>query len=351
MVTLSERLAKHSRQEGDCLVWTGSRDEFGYGEFRAYGTLVRVHRAVWIERHGPIPDETPFVLHRCDNPPCFRDEHLYLGTHADNSIDKTSKGRHARRNAPPPGTGVAVVTADYQAVLPQDLMDMYRSQVGRYCLVHRGGAVSLADDGGIIWTPDPTAEARPLPDEWFLRDLPRIDLADDEALVALMNAYGLPWGKLDELRSETLNPVPIPEPMSMHPRAVTHVTTVRTYLTALIQATDYWIAPTGDPADVEQFRSIMARGLRPFVPKLLTRGQSLAYEVDLFEAACMQLTVAMSMSAPVRICQNETCKRQFVTQLGGGHYYIRSAVKYCSPGCRNAQNQRIHRRRRGVSIT
>lgn len=50
-------------------------------------------RAVWIARHGPIPAETPFVLHRCDNPPCFRDEHLWLGTQADNQADMAAKGR------------------------------------------------------------------------------------------------------------------------------------------------------------------------------------------------------------------------------------------------------------------
>ena len=36
------------------------------------------------------------MLHRCDNPPCFRDEHLWLGTHADNMEDKRRKGRASR---------------------------------------------------------------------------------------------------------------------------------------------------------------------------------------------------------------------------------------------------------------
>ena len=35
----------------------------------------------------------PVVRHECDNPPCFRPEHLKGGTQADNLADMTSKGR------------------------------------------------------------------------------------------------------------------------------------------------------------------------------------------------------------------------------------------------------------------
>ncbi len=35
------------------------------------------------------------MLHRCDNPPCWRDDHLFLGTQPDNVADMVTKGRHA----------------------------------------------------------------------------------------------------------------------------------------------------------------------------------------------------------------------------------------------------------------
>lgn len=41
---------------------------------------------------GPISGDV-CVLHRCDNPPCVRPDHLFLGTQADNIRDMRAKGR------------------------------------------------------------------------------------------------------------------------------------------------------------------------------------------------------------------------------------------------------------------
>lgn len=94
MTSVIVRLTARSHSEGECIVFDGHRSTKGYGQISVGNSMQQAHRAAWVELHGPIPPETPCVLHHCDNPPCFRDEHLFLGTVADNNWDRANKGRH-----------------------------------------------------------------------------------------------------------------------------------------------------------------------------------------------------------------------------------------------------------------
>lgn len=75
-----------------CWTWQAGRTRQGYGTFSVEQRPYSAHRYAWELVHGPIPDGL-YVLHHCDNPPCVRPDHLFLGTHADNMRDMSEKGR------------------------------------------------------------------------------------------------------------------------------------------------------------------------------------------------------------------------------------------------------------------
>lgn len=54
--------------------------------------LVGVHRLSWELHNGPIPAGM-LVCHRCDNKVCCNPEHLFTGSHRDNTHDCLAKGR------------------------------------------------------------------------------------------------------------------------------------------------------------------------------------------------------------------------------------------------------------------
>lgn len=81
-----------------CLEYRGALNRAGYARVTRHGRRVMLHRWVVEQVEGPLlpwPDEV--VMHLCDNPPCFRYDHLRRATCRDNIVDADEKGRRRRR--------------------------------------------------------------------------------------------------------------------------------------------------------------------------------------------------------------------------------------------------------------
>ena len=90
--TFWDRVWNNTEKLGDCIIFTGHKDECGYGRISRDGKLVRVHREVWLH-HNPDQKIDGVIMHSCDNPACINIAHLSHGTQADNIADMVSKGR------------------------------------------------------------------------------------------------------------------------------------------------------------------------------------------------------------------------------------------------------------------
>jgi hypothetical protein len=100
--TLKERFWKHVDKNGPipascpelgpCWIWTGSKNQDGYGQIGTSKGLRVVHRVSW-ELHGNTIPEGHELFHHCDQPNCIRPTHLFTGTRQDNMQDMLKKGR------------------------------------------------------------------------------------------------------------------------------------------------------------------------------------------------------------------------------------------------------------------
>jgi HNH endonuclease len=86
------KMVQKSPEPDGCWTWAGRKWRNGYGRTEMVPGEWSAHRAAWVVSNGTIP-EGKHVLHRCDNPPCVRPDHLFVGTAKDNAQDRDAKGR------------------------------------------------------------------------------------------------------------------------------------------------------------------------------------------------------------------------------------------------------------------
>jgi hypothetical protein len=89
---VAERFWEKVLKGDGCWEWQGGRANRGYGVFGIANRLHGAHRVAWALTNGPVPPGR-WVLHRCDNPPCVRPDHLFLGDRAVNVQDMHAKHR------------------------------------------------------------------------------------------------------------------------------------------------------------------------------------------------------------------------------------------------------------------
>lgn len=78
-----EFLSHVASQSNGCMLWTGTRNNRGYGTLSVGRHRHMAHRYAFELANGPIPTGLQ-VLHSCDVKQCVNPDHLHLGTHMDN---------------------------------------------------------------------------------------------------------------------------------------------------------------------------------------------------------------------------------------------------------------------------
>lgn len=77
-----------------CWLWTGTLLQNGYPVVSIKGRAIKVHRlSLAIKLMRPLSDGE-LACHRCDTPSCVNPDHLFAGSHRDNSRDSRDKGRN-----------------------------------------------------------------------------------------------------------------------------------------------------------------------------------------------------------------------------------------------------------------
>lgn len=78
----------------ECWLWTAATNMWGYGSFGDTPfTTIGAHVFAWVLVNGREPNPGMIIRHTCDIPACVNPKHLIEGTHQDNALDRSTKGR------------------------------------------------------------------------------------------------------------------------------------------------------------------------------------------------------------------------------------------------------------------
>lgn len=87
------------RGSDDCWEWMAGSTSRGYGVFDIGKSKYYAHRVSYAITNDELGELC--VCHTCDNPGCVNFDHLWLGTHQENVIDKVEKDRQHKGEVTP----------------------------------------------------------------------------------------------------------------------------------------------------------------------------------------------------------------------------------------------------------
>lgn len=146
-------------QPTPCVLWQGRLDSHGYG---MYGNK-KMHRWVLEQVLNRKLGPRNVVLHACDNPLCYRFDHLSIGTIQDNNADMKRKGRAK----PPPRNTHLRGEKHPRAKITQRQVDTIRALYhGGYTQATIAGMVGISKSqvskicNGVNWRAAPRKEEK-----------------------------------------------------------------------------------------------------------------------------------------------------------------------------------------------
>lgn len=101
-LSIRERFDSKIYKTCECWVWTAAKDPKGYGRFGigpAKANKTHFAHRIALALSEVFFTDDDYVLHKCDNPPCVRPDHLFVGDHIGNMEDWRIKGYRQRKDA------------------------------------------------------------------------------------------------------------------------------------------------------------------------------------------------------------------------------------------------------------